>query len=62
LPFEWYNTPNIHFLSIADFLDYTRKNHIRIQQAIYLGSRRPVKIFPNLRALLGIFVITKNGV
>jgi methionine biosynthesis protein MetW len=61
LPFEWYNTPNIHFLSIADFRDYIRKNNIRVEKVVYLGEHRPVKILPNLRALLGIFVITQNN-
>jgi methionine biosynthesis protein MetW len=61
LPFEWYNTPNIHFLSIADFISYCRKRNIKIKKSFYIGKNRPVKIFPNLFALLGIFLITKNG-
>src|SRR5512141_1970841 len=28
LPYEWYDTPNLHFLSIADFKEYCRKNKI----------------------------------
>ncbi len=59
LPFEWYDTPNIHFLSIADFISYCRKRNIKIESTFYLGKTRPVKIFPNLLALLGIFLITK---
>jgi len=61
LPYEWYDTPNIHFLSIADFVDYCRKRKIKIEKACYLGKSRPVKLFPNLMALVGIFLITKNG-
>jgi methionine biosynthesis protein MetW len=26
LPYEWYDTPNLHFLSIADFKAYCKKN------------------------------------
>jgi len=25
LPYEWYDTPNIHFCSVADFEEYCRK-------------------------------------
>jgi methionine biosynthesis protein MetW len=25
LPYEWYDTPNLHFLSIADFKEYCKK-------------------------------------
>jgi methionine biosynthesis protein MetW len=58
LPFEWYNTPNIHFLSIADFLSFCRNNHIHVDKAYYLGYTKLLKIFPNLRASLGIFLIS----
>jgi methionine biosynthesis protein MetW len=61
LPFEWYNTPNIHFLSIADFITFCRKNNIRIEKAYYLGKTDRLKLFPNLRAHLGIFLISANG-
>jgi methionine biosynthesis protein MetW len=62
LPFEWYNTPNVHFLSIADFTDYCKKRKINIRKAVYLRYSKPVIMFPNLLALLGIFLISKNGV
>jgi methionine biosynthesis protein MetW len=58
LPYEWYDTPNIHFLSIADFKDYCRKRGIKILKSIYLGKSRPVRFWPNLLALLGIMLIT----
>jgi methionine biosynthesis protein MetW len=60
LPFQWYDTPNLHFLSIADFITYCRQRRIQIKKAYFLGNNKPVKIFPNLLALLGIFLITKN--
>jgi methionine biosynthesis protein MetW len=60
LPYEWYNTPNIHFLSIADFITYCRKAKIKIEKALFLGKDKPVSLCPNFRALLGIFLITKE--
>jgi methionine biosynthesis protein MetW len=61
LPYEWFNTPNIHFLSIADFINYCHKRNITIEKAAYVGNNRPVKICPNLFALVGIFLISRNG-
>ncbi len=58
LPYEWYNTPNIHFLSIADFITYCREKGIKIEQAFYLGRRGQIRLLPNLRALVGIFLIS----
>jgi methionine biosynthesis protein MetW len=60
LPYEWYNTPNVHFLSIADFINYCRQGSIKIEKSHFLGKEKPLKFFPNLRALLGIFLITKE--
>ena len=59
LPYEWYDTPNIHFLSIADFIYYCRHRKIKIIKSYYIYKNKQIKIFPNLRALVGIFLITK---
>jgi methionine biosynthesis protein MetW len=61
LPYEWYDTPNIHFLSIADFKHYCNNKNIKIEKSVYLGSKGTLRIFPNLLALVGIFLITKNS-
>jgi methionine biosynthesis protein MetW len=57
LPYEWYDTPNIHFLSIADFIAYCRQRHIKILKSIYLDKDKEVRLFPNLRASVGIFLM-----
>lgn len=40
LPFEWYNTPNIHLLTIKDFYDFTKKHNIKIEQKICMKKAR----------------------
>lgn len=62
LPFHWYNTPNRNFLSIADFEDFCRHQHIRILHRIPLveGYREEVHFLPNLRASEVIFVISSH--
>jgi len=61
LPYEWHDTPNLHFLSISDFVYYCRKRKIKIEKEAFIGRNRRVRIFPNLFALTGIFLIS-NGV
>jgi methionine biosynthesis protein MetW len=58
LPYEWHDTPNLHFLSILDFINYCKRRNIIIEGAYYVGSRRKVALFPNLFAQTGIFVIS----
>jgi len=39
LPYAWYNTPNIHQLTINDFKDFCRDNSIKILKQIYLVNK-----------------------
>ena len=58
LPYEWYDTPNLHFLSILDFIEYCRKRKIKIEDSAFMGKNGIIKIFPNLFALVAIFLIS----
>ena len=60
LPYEWHDTPNLHFLSISDFVAYCHQRDIKIEKVAFIGKNREVKTLPNLFALTGIFLIT-NG-
>ena len=60
LPYEWHDTPNLHFLSISDFIEYCHQRHIKLEKAAFVGKKRRIKIFPNLFALTGIFLISKQ--
>jgi methionine biosynthesis protein MetW len=60
LPYEWHNTPNLHFLSIADFEHYCARRCITIEKSVFLGRRRAVSLLPNLLAQTGIFLITRE--
>ena len=60
LPYEWHDTPNLHFLSISDFIGYCQKRSIRIERAAFIGKKRRIKILPNLFGLTGIFLISNR--
>ena len=60
LPYEWHDTPNLHFLSILDFVQYCKNRNITIEKSSFAGKNRSVKIFPNLFALTGAFLISKK--
>jgi len=62
LPYKWYDTPNLHFLSISDFVDYCREKGIRIEKSASFSNGRAVRSFPNLFALIGLFLISKREV
>jgi len=59
LPYEWYDTPNLHFLSIADFKEYCRKNHMTVESSAFISKNRKVKFLPNLFGEVGLFLVSK---
>jgi methionine biosynthesis protein MetW len=59
LPYQWYETPNLHFLSISDFINYCRLRKINIEQEIYLAENKSIRFYPNLFAQAGIFLVSK---
>jgi len=60
LPYYWFETPNIRFLTIHDFIDYCRKKDIKIEQKYYLGKSGLIHVLPNLFAQNALFVITRH--
>jgi methionine biosynthesis protein MetW len=59
LPYKWYDTPNLRFLSIRDFSDFCAEKNMRILENHYLGSNGPVTILPNLFASNAIVVVSR---
>ncbi len=57
LPYTWYETPNIHFLSIRDFINFCRKENIEIEKRYYIGKNKRIHLLPNTFAYNAIFVI-----
>ena len=58
LPYQWYETPNLHFLSVSDFYDYCRKKNIKIEASFFIRGRKFIRLLPNWFAEIGIFLIS----
>ena len=63
LPHQWYNTPNVHLLTVKDFREFAARENARILREIFLGARgSPLwPVCENLRASLAIFHVEKAG-
>jgi len=59
LPYQWYETPNLHFLSIYDFKNYCRLKKINIESCICINGKRRIPFLRNLFAQTGIFLISR---
>lgn len=63
LPYNWYDTPNIHFCTVKDFEALCREQGIRILNRDFIGTTagQPVlaNAWPNLFATTAIYHITR---
>jgi methionine biosynthesis protein MetW len=66
IPYEWYETPNIHFCSIKEFTILCQKLELTIAKEIYINKKFLFpnivnnKFFANIFADYAIFVLVKN--
>ncbi|MBW1649905.1 MAG: methionine biosynthesis protein MetW [Deltaproteobacteria bacterium] len=66
LPYEWYNTPNIRVITIKDFRKFARKLNLHILKETAINTQNDdktgeiVKLFDNIRASYGIFLIERK--
>lgn len=64
LPFEWYDTPNIHLLTVNDFYEFCKNRNIKILKSIFM-TKANVKtnfitsLFSNFFAEEVIFIVSK---
>jgi methionine biosynthesis protein MetW len=58
-PHDWYDSPNIHFLTVHDFESLARSEGWTIERRIFLHGQREVRMLPNLLAEVAVFLITR---
>jgi methionine biosynthesis protein MetW len=60
LPYQWYDTPNLHLCTITDFERFCAEHAVRILERVVLHAGRPVELFPNLLGSLAVFRFEKR--
>jgi methionine biosynthesis protein MetW len=55
LPYEWYNTPNVHLCTVADFDAFCARLRLHVLERVVLHEGRSVRVLPNLRGSLAIY-------
>lgn len=58
LPYQWYDTPNVHLCTLSDFEDLARKIGVRIIERVVLHEGRHVNLLPNLFGSLAVYRCT----
>jgi len=60
LPYQWYNTPNVHLFTIADFESFCAGHGIRVLERVVLHGGRPVTTLVNIFGSLAVYRIQKS--
>ena len=55
LPYQWYDTPNIHLCTVADFDAFLAERRCVVEDRVVLAGGRPVALLPNLLGELAIY-------
>ncbi|MCL4185292.1 MAG: methionine biosynthesis protein MetW [Burkholderiaceae bacterium] len=55
MPYEWYNTPNLHLATVRDFEEFLGRLGLRITGRAFLKNGRPVGWLPGLRSTQAIY-------
>jgi homoserine O-acetyltransferase/O-succinyltransferase len=56
-PYNWFESPNLHFLTIDDFVSLCRQQNWIVERQVFLHGNRTVTFAPNLFARTAVFSI-----
>jgi methionine biosynthesis protein MetW len=57
-PYDWYNSPNIHFLTVLDFEALADKEGWTIERRVFLSGHSSIHMLANLRAEVAIYLFS----
>ena len=58
-PHDWYNSPNIHFLTVEDFELLAGRQNWQVERRYFLAGHRTIRTLPNLLAEVAVFLVTR---
>jgi methionine biosynthesis protein MetW len=58
-PYEWYESPNIHFLTVHDFENLAQAEGLLVERRYFLAGHRKVKLLPNLLTEVAVYLVSR---
>jgi methionine biosynthesis protein MetW len=58
-PYDWYDSPNIHFLTVHDFEALAAQEPWIVERSIFLSGHKKVMGLPNLMAETAVFLVRR---
>lgn len=60
-PYEWYDSPNIHFLTVKDFESLAALEGFTVERRYFLAGHHKVTLLPNLLTEVAVFLVSAGG-
>jgi methionine biosynthesis protein MetW len=60
LPYQWYDTPNVHLCTINDFDQFCENHNIHVKERLVLTNGERVHFMPNLLGSLAMYRLEKK--
>jgi len=57
-PYNWYDSPNIHFLTVRDFEALLTLERMVVERRYFLSGHRKVRVLPNLLAEVAVYLVS----
>ncbi|MCP1632242.1 methionine biosynthesis protein MetW [Kerstersia gyiorum] len=61
MPYQWYNTPNIHLCTLSDFEDLAQQCGLHILERATFDHNREVRWLPSWRSTLAVYRFSSAG-
>ncbi len=61
LPYQWFDTPNVHLFTVRDFEDFCASHRYRVINRRVLAGDREAAVFPNLTGTLALYRFTTDA-
>lgn len=58
-PHEWFDSPNVHVLTVDDFDQLARKEGFTVERCYFIAGRHRITILPNLLAEEALYLVKK---
>jgi methionine biosynthesis protein MetW len=55
LPYQWYDTPNVHLCTLDDFETLCRNHHVHILERRVMTGDSEVRVLPNLLGSMAVY-------
>jgi methionine biosynthesis protein MetW len=55
LPYQWYDTPNVHLCTLHDFEDFCRTHRITVLERRVMSGKHEVQLLPNLLGSTAVY-------